>query len=300
VTSPSPSRSRRHFLPLLLAALFSISHAFSQSPTPAATPAAAPTPTPAAAEALVDGLLFFASKDATTPLPKEDKVTLDPAIAQSLSLRLAKVFKFPHFHLIGRHTQKVFKEYESWVVPSKDLCLKIGVKLLRDIAGELQMLFLVFPHGNMRCLIEEHVCRLQDGIGKEANAHAFAVLARFIFELRHPVEPADARGAEKQPSKFCMRWHTRLIEQNGPVRVDAACDQRGRHLPRVVRKVFRLVVDSDRVKIGQKVELVAVIFILHPHPVADGAQIIAEMEIACRLDAGNDAHDFYVFLFDET
>jgi hypothetical protein len=24
------------------------------------------------------------------------------------------------------------------------------------------------------------------------------------------------------------------------------------------------------------------------------------MEIACRLDAGNDAHDFYVFLFDET
>jgi hypothetical protein len=125
VTSPSPSQSRRNFLTLPLAALFSSSHAFSQSPTPAATPAAAPAPTPAAAEALVDGLLFFASKDATTPLPKEDKVTLDPAVAQSLSLRLAKVFKFPHFHLIGRHTQKVFKEYESWVVPSKDLCLKI-------------------------------------------------------------------------------------------------------------------------------------------------------------------------------
>ena len=127
MTSPSPSQSRRHFLPLLLAALFSISHAFSQNPAPAATPAAAApaAPAPAAAEALVDGLLFFASKDATTPLPKEDKVTLDPAVAQSLSLRLAKVFKFPHFHLIGRHTQKVFKEYESWVVPSKDLCLII-------------------------------------------------------------------------------------------------------------------------------------------------------------------------------
>jgi hypothetical protein len=123
VTSPSPSRSRRHFLPLLLAVLSSISHAFSQSPTPPATPA--PAPTPAAAEALVDGLLFFASKDATTPLPNDNKVTLDPAVAQSLSLRLSKVFKFPHFHLIGRHTQKVFKEYESWVVPSKDLCLKI-------------------------------------------------------------------------------------------------------------------------------------------------------------------------------
>ena len=32
-------------------------------------------------------------------------------------------------------------------------------------------------------------------------------------------------------------------------------------------------------------------FVLHFHPVADGAQIIAEMQISRRLDAGNNAHN---------
>jgi hypothetical protein len=33
-------------------------------------------------------------------------------------------------------------------------------------------------------------------------------------------------------------------------------------------------------------------FILHPHPVANRAQIIAQVQIAGRLDAGKDAHFF--------
>ena len=102
---------------LLAAALL-----FLAASCPVATEAAEPTA--AAADAQVDGLLFFASNDTVAP-DHEEKVTIDAALQQSLALRLAKVFKFPHYHLIGKHTQKVFKEYESWVVPSKDLCLKI-------------------------------------------------------------------------------------------------------------------------------------------------------------------------------
>ncbi|MEN9282898.1 MAG: hypothetical protein RLZZ179_391 [Verrucomicrobiota bacterium] len=78
----------------------------------------------AAAEAVVEGLLYFASDDAGSPLP-EKAVEIDAGLQQALSVRLAKVFGFRHYHLMGRHTQKVFKEYESWVVPSKDLCLRI-------------------------------------------------------------------------------------------------------------------------------------------------------------------------------
>lgn len=85
---------------------------------------AKPAAAAAAAEAQVEGLLFFASNDATAPA-QGDKVTVDAALLKNTTARLGKTFKFDHFHLIGRHTQKIFKEYESWVVPSKDLCLKM-------------------------------------------------------------------------------------------------------------------------------------------------------------------------------
>ena len=78
----------------------------------------------AAAEAQVEGMLFFASNDAAAPT-QEEKITVDAALLKDMTARLGKTFKFEHFHLIGRHTQKVFKEYESWVVPSRDICLKM-------------------------------------------------------------------------------------------------------------------------------------------------------------------------------
>ena len=51
-----------------------------------------------------------------------------PKTLQDLPARLGKVFSFARFDLLGQHTQDVFREYESWVVPSKDLFLKIDSK----------------------------------------------------------------------------------------------------------------------------------------------------------------------------
>lgn len=91
----------------------------------AAQPASAAAPAAnAASDASVEGYLFFASNDAAAP-EQEEKVSADAALLLSLEGRLQKVFPYSHYHLIGKHSQKVFKEYESWVVPSKDLCLKI-------------------------------------------------------------------------------------------------------------------------------------------------------------------------------
>lgn len=104
------------FLILLTALLAATSPLRGQEPKSAAPPAAT--------EAQVEGMLFFASNEAEAPAQK-DKVTVDAGLLQNTTGRLAKAFKFKHFHLIGRHTQKVFKEYESWVVPSQDLCLKM-------------------------------------------------------------------------------------------------------------------------------------------------------------------------------
>lgn len=45
-----------------------------------------------------------------------------------LGKRLAKAFPYTHFEVVGQHTQVVFREYESWVVPSRDVFLKLDSK----------------------------------------------------------------------------------------------------------------------------------------------------------------------------
>lgn len=66
------------------------------------------------------GALFFSTPEKVETPEGED-------IAKTLS-QLGRAFPDQHFQLLGEHTQKIFSEYESWVVPSKDLFLKIDSK----------------------------------------------------------------------------------------------------------------------------------------------------------------------------
>ncbi len=47
---------------------------------------------------------------------------------EDLRSRLGKVFTGREFHFLGEHTQGVFKQYESWLVPSRDLFVKLDSK----------------------------------------------------------------------------------------------------------------------------------------------------------------------------
>ena len=76
----------------------------------------------AAKDGSVWGALIFASNT------KEPKGPTETADFPGLSKRLGKVFPFTTFELLGQHTQVVFREYESWVVPSKDVFLKLDSK----------------------------------------------------------------------------------------------------------------------------------------------------------------------------
>ncbi len=119
----------RLFLPLLLLSLLAVPFRPVSAQEAAASPAAN-----APSDAQVEGYLFFAVNDASAPA-QEEKVTADAAMLVSMQDRLKKVFPYSHYHLIGKHSQKVFKEYESWVVPSKDLCLKIDSRGPADGGG---------------------------------------------------------------------------------------------------------------------------------------------------------------------
>lgn len=79
-----------------------------------------------AIEGKVWGALIHATPAAPTTTAKTEA---SAPVIQDLQQRLARVFpESGHFEIIGEHLQDVFREYESWVVPSKDIFLKVDSK----------------------------------------------------------------------------------------------------------------------------------------------------------------------------
>ena len=84
---------------------------------------------PAIVKPATDGKVWGALLHASAIKPATTMAKGDlPKGLEDLSERLAKVFPYSHFELLGHHTQDVFREYESWVVPSKNLFLKVDSK----------------------------------------------------------------------------------------------------------------------------------------------------------------------------
>lgn len=78
-----------------------------------------------ATEGHVWGALIFATNDAAQLTGAKEPIHTE---LPRLNERLAKVFPFKHFEILGQHRQDIFREYESWVVPSRDLFMKIDSK----------------------------------------------------------------------------------------------------------------------------------------------------------------------------
>jgi hypothetical protein len=119
---PTPKTIWQGRLLLLLCSSFVL---LNSSFCPAQQPEAIPAKKPAT-DGKVWGALVYATTDAAKLTGSTEKA---PDSQKDLSSRLAKVFKpYTHFEIIGQHLQDVFREYESWVVPSRDLFLKIDSK----------------------------------------------------------------------------------------------------------------------------------------------------------------------------
>ncbi len=91
------------------------------------TPAVKP-----ATDGRVWGALIFATNDAAQLTGGREQ---PPPNLPKLNERLGKVFPFKHFEILGQHQQDIFREFESWVVPSQDLFLKIDSKGPADQGG---------------------------------------------------------------------------------------------------------------------------------------------------------------------
>ncbi len=106
--------------PAFLLALVAVCGLAIGEQTPQAPAVAGPK---AATDGQVWGALVYASPGEVQSLAKEV-----PAELGDLNDRLQKAFSFPRFEVIGQHTQDIFRQYESWVVPSKELFLKLDSK----------------------------------------------------------------------------------------------------------------------------------------------------------------------------
>ena len=146
------------------------------------------------------------------------------------------------------------------------------------------MLLLVLADRHVGRLIKKNVGGHQVRIGIEPDGGVLAVLSRFLFELRHPVEPAEPGNTVENPGELCVAGHRTLMEQDVRRGVDAGGDQRRRDAPGVGGELPRVLPDGDRVQIDDAEQALEVL--LQTHPVADGAQVVAEMQVAGGLDAG--------------
>src|SRR5260370_930358 len=84
-----------------------------------------------------------------------------------------------------------------------------------------------------------------------------------------------------------MAGHHALVEDDAALGIDAGGDIGRRHLARLRAQLVRVLRQCQRMQVDDAED--AVVVALQRDPVSDGAEIIAEMQIAGGLDAREDA-----------
>ncbi len=149
------------------------------------------------------------------------------------------------------------------------------------------MLLLVVANGHGVRAVGQNVGGHQHGIDVEPDACVLAVLASLFLELGHAVEPADPRYAVQNPSQLRMRADLALIEDDVLRGIDARRNKGRSNLARRFAQVRGVLPDGDRVQVHHAID--AAMRLLQRHEFGDGAKVVAEMEIARRLNAGENA-----------
>ena len=83
------------------------------------------------------------------------------------------------------------------------------VEALGDVAGELEVLRLIFADGDGGGLVEQNVGGHEAGILKQAVADGF-LFRGFGLILGHALQPADGRDTGEHPGKLGVGGHGRL------------------------------------------------------------------------------------------
>ncbi len=160
-----------------------------------------------------------------------------------------------------------------------------GVEALGDVAGEFEVLRLIVTYRHDGGLVEQDVGGHEDGILEDAVTDGF-LRGRFDLELGHAFEPAHGRDAGEHPGEFGVGGHLRLDDDVGALGVDTSGEEERRNFKDLGAEFLRLLIDRDRVQIDDTEN--ALVFVLNPDEIAEGSEVIADMQIAGGLDARED------------
>ena len=109
------------------------------------------------------------------------------------------------------------------------------------------------------------------------------MLGGLVLELGHAGQLAEHGVAVQHPAQLSVRGDVGLDEQGVLLRVQAAGDVLGQLLQGAAAQVGGILPDGDGVHVRH--EVVAVKLVRPLDPVLDGAQIVAQVQVAAGLDA---------------
>jgi hypothetical protein len=143
------------------------------------------------------------------------------------------------------------------------------------------VLYLVFTDWHISGFIEENVSSLEHGIIHEPHVDVGAVLFGFVFELGHPFYFTNGGDAVKDPGEFSMFMHVGLDKYLALFRRKTTSKEYQSGFEDPVLVFFHRVFYSDGMIVDDAED--AIVFFHKIDPVANGADVITEMDFTCRL-----------------
>ena len=87
---------------------------------------------------------------------------------------------------------------------------KFAIEALSDVAGEFEVLKLVFANGDVNGIVKQDVCSHEDGIIKDADINIVALARGFFFPLDHATHFAHGSDGVKDPTKLAVSGYVGL------------------------------------------------------------------------------------------
>jgi hypothetical protein len=150
------------------------------------------------------------------------------------------------------------------------------------------VLQLVLAHGDDRGLVQQDVRRHEHGVLEEAGEDVL-LLRPLVLELRHALEVPERRDVREVPRELGVLAHVALHEQGAARRIEPARHEVARHALDARAKLGRVVLVGDRVRVDDAEDEVLLLLGDLRGPGAHRAEPVADVELAGRLDAGEDA-----------
>ncbi len=163
------------------------------------------------------------------------------------------------------------------------------VEAAGDLAHQLDVLALVLAHGDFLRLVGEHIGGLQHRIEEEARGGELTLLRRLLLELGHAIEVAVRGECGQVPGELGVLADVGLAEENAALGIEAGGEQDRRRVVDALPQGGRIPGNGERVQIDDAVDR-RVATVLPFDVLPDRPDVVAEVLLAGRLDAAEDAH----------